>query len=314
MKSTASRTPAQVFADDAEPAAARPGRAPRKTASKPRAGRCSCDVVAQRLAELDRRCRRSPAASRPRAARSRRPSCSWRCRIRSARRPSACASKTTTSWPERASRCAHDSPAGPAPTTAMRLPVAGPRANSASPADRSPRRSRSAAARPISTGLRSLRVAHADVLAQDLGRADARAGAAERCSGSRMSRAAPRRLSSAMLRMKLGDVDAGRAGLHARRVVAVEAALRLDQRLRARQRRRDVVERRGVLRRVEAAGPARMSVTGASAMGWRSFGAGLHESDHLVRIDPSYATAMPWPNAGSPGRTRRGARRRANAG
>ena len=49
--------------------------------------------------------------------------------------------------------------------------------------------------------------------------------------------AAPLMLPVAILRMKLGDVDAGRAGLDAGRVVAEEAAAGLDQRLLAVERR-----------------------------------------------------------------------------
>ena len=90
-----------------------------------------------------------------------------------------------------------------------------------------------------------LRHAHADLLAQLFGRTDAGAGAAERIGledGARRT-----------AQVVFGDaadearhVDAGRAGFDARRVVAIEAALGLDQGLRAREARRGVGERGGV--------------------------------------------------------------------
>ena len=92
-----------------------------------------------------------------------------------------------------------------------------------------------------------LRGAHADLLAQHLGGTGARAGAAQRVGLEDGARRAAQ--------VVVGDaadearhVDAGGAGLHARRIEAIQAALGFDQRLRAREARRDVAERRGVLR------------------------------------------------------------------
>jgi hypothetical protein len=86
-----------------------------------------------------------------------------------------------------------------------------------------------------------LRHAHADLLAQLLGRAGARAGAAERVGfEDRARRAAQVVVGDAADEAR--HVDAGRTGRGARRVVAVQAALGLDQRLGAREPRRRVAK------------------------------------------------------------------------
>ena len=114
---------------------------------------------------------------------------------------------------------------------------------------------RSAAAADA-TGLLLLRHAHAGLLAQDLGRADPRAGAAEDIGFEDGAAPRPRHCPVAIWRMKPRNVDAGGAGLDAGRVVAEIAAIGLDQRRLARQRRMDVAEiRRG---RPRASRPAAM--------------------------------------------------------
>ena len=68
--------------------------------------------------------------------------------------PFSRASNSTTSCPSIASRCAQASPAGPAPTTATRLPVAAARANGCGPRPISASVAKRCS-RPISTGLPS---------------------------------------------------------------------------------------------------------------------------------------------------------------
>src|SRR3546814_14669184 len=74
-----------------------------------------------------------------------------------------------------------------------------------------------------------LGVAHAGALAEDFGRADPRAGAAENILFvDAQGRAGG--IAGGDLADEAGDVDAGRAGLDAGRVVAEIAAVRFDQR------------------------------------------------------------------------------------
>jgi hypothetical protein len=98
-----------------------------------------------------------------------------------------------------------------------------------------------------------VRVAHAGLLAQHLGRAHTCAHAAEDVGlEDRLGRAAQVVLADAADERR--DVDAGRAGVDARCVVAVVAALGLDQRLHGRQRWVGVGEVVGVLAGREASG------------------------------------------------------------
>ena len=150
---------------------------------------------------------------------------------------------STTSWPSIASRCAQASPAGPAPTTATRLPVGAARANgwpafaiSASVAKR--------CSRPISTG-RPSAASRTQASSQSVSVGQTRAHMPPRMfcdeDGPR------RRLGGAAgdLADEQRDVDRGRAGGDAGRVVAEVAAVGGDQRLVRGQRRGDVGEVRG---------------------------------------------------------------------
>ena len=144
------------------------------------------------------------------------------------------ASKTVTSWPSIARRWAQARPAGPPPTTATRLP----------------RRRRArwngciAALEQLIGGIALQRadldrlvlraVAHAGLLAQRLGRADPRAHAAQDVLLEDGHRRALE-VAGGDLADEARDVDAGRAGLDAGRVVAEVAAARFDQRALARR-------------------------------------------------------------------------------
>jgi hypothetical protein len=132
------------------------------------------------------------------------------------------ASKTTTSWPSMARRCAQDRPAGPAPTTAMVLPVAGRALERVAVEVRVV--DRVALQQADLHGLAfGVVIAHAGVLAQDLGRADARAAAAEDVLLEDADGGAVDVLVVDVAD-EAGDVDAGRAGARAGGVVAVQAA------------------------------------------------------------------------------------------
>ena len=86
------------------------------------------------------------------------------------------------------------------------------------------------------------RVEHAGPFAQDLGRAGAGTGAAHDIRlEDRLRRAGE--VFGANLVDEGGNVDAGRAGGDARRLVAIEAAIRLDDRLARCQRRMQVGKR-----------------------------------------------------------------------
>ena len=106
------------------------------------------------------------------------------------------------------------------------------------------------------TGLPSCAVAHAGTLAQDLGRADAGAAAAQDVGLEDGER---RTLDVVGLDAadEARDVDAGRAGLDAGRVVAEVAAAGVDQRPLAVERRVQLVEVAPVLLRPEASRPGR---------------------------------------------------------
>ena len=86
---------------------------------------------------------------------------------------------------------------------------------------------RSAAAGRSCTGLPSAAIAHAGLLAQHLGRADAGAHAADDVALEDRAAPAPLRIAGRDLADEERDVDAGRAGLDAGRVVAEIAAARL---------------------------------------------------------------------------------------
>jgi hypothetical protein len=92
-------------------------------------------------------------------------------------------------------------------------------------------------------GLALLRLPYANLLAEDLGRTDARAAAAEDIAlQDRDSRAA--QIAGADFADESGNVDAGRAGFDAGRIVAIIATISLDPRLVRRQRRRHLAQPR----------------------------------------------------------------------
>src|SRR3546814_10945012 len=84
-------------------------------------------------------------------------------------------------------------------------------------------------------------IEHTGLLAQDFGRAGARAGAAEDVGRQDGARRAVE-IVGADLMDETWDVDAGGAGTPARRVIAVQAALGLDLGLGRAQRRVQVGE------------------------------------------------------------------------
>jgi hypothetical protein len=127
------------------------------------------------------------------------------------------ASNTVTSWPSSAARCAHDRPAGPAPTTAMRRPVGAARWNSGARACEIVV-GRMALQQADLDRLVLVRVAHAGLLAQHLGRADARAHAAEHVRlEDRARRAARVVLADPADERRDVDARSGRPGCRARR-------------------------------------------------------------------------------------------------
>jgi hypothetical protein len=98
-----------------------------------------------------------------------------------------------------------------------------------------------------------LRLAHADLLAEDLRGADAGTAAAEDVAFEDRDRRTAQ-IAGADLADEAGDVDAGRAGVDAGRVVAVVAAVGLDPRLVGRQRGRHLAKPgRDLVRRQPAA-------------------------------------------------------------
>jgi hypothetical protein len=168
---------------------------PRNTASKSGAGlSCGACVPASSRGS----CVMPPidSSQAPRAGQSRPSSCSWPDRIHSGRRPWAWASNTTTSCPSRASMWAQARPAGPAPTTATRLPVAAARVKGCG-AGLSIRRQRQSAAggrshRPCLVGVRTHTCSHNTSVGQTRAHMPPSGLAPGWCI------AAPRRLSSAM--------------------------------------------------------------------------------------------------------------------
>ena len=161
-----------------------------------------------------------------------------------------------------ARRWAQASPAGPPPTTATRLPVAGARWKGCD-----------ALVEEMIGGIALQRAdidrlvlaghAHAGALAQDLGRADPRAGAAEDVLLEDGDRRALH-IAGGDLADEAGNVDAGGAGLDAGRVVAEVAAARIDQRLARLERRLDIAEIR-----VISAGASRPgAMSGAPSFAW----------------------------------------------
>ena len=151
-----------------------------------------------------------------------------------------------------ASRCAQARPAGPAPTTATRLPRR-----------RGAREGVLAALHQMVGGvalqLADLHrlvlgeVADAGLLAERLDRADAGAHAAHDV-GLEDGLAGAGRIVGLDLADEERDVDVRRAGLHAGRVEAEIAAVGLDERLVARQRRMQVGEIAGVFVRRQPPG------------------------------------------------------------
>src|SRR5690606_34173718 len=103
------------------------------------------------------------------------------------------------------------------------------------------------------------RLAHASLLAQRLGRADAGAHAAEDVLVEDGARRAER-IAGRDLADEQRDVDRGRARLHARRVVAEIAAVGLHRRLMPVERRVQVGKVVGILRRGKPAGGEALSV------------------------------------------------------
>ena len=145
--------------------------------------------------------------------------------------------------------------------------------------------------RPISTGLPSCVVRTQACFAQHLGRADARAHAAQRVGFEDGARRAAQ--------VAVGDaadegrhVDAGRAGGDAGRVEAVQAALGFEQRLRASQARAGV----GKAQRVVAGAQAARADVGKQGDGhagnscdWESG----FETDRLVKFEAILASHVP---------------------
>src|SRR5215472_9854427 len=105
---------------------------------------------------------------------------------------------------------------------------------------------------PDLNGTPLLRLAHADALAQDLGRTNAGARTAkdigvENLEGGTLDVVGGDRLDEA------GNVDGGGARLETRRVVAEITAVRFNQRGLACERRMDITEIGGVFRRRQSA-------------------------------------------------------------
>ena len=149
-------------------------------------------------------------------------------------------SNSATSWPSIARRCAQDSPAGPPPTTATRCPLASrPREQLHLVIEH--RVGRVALQQADLHRFVLVRVADAGLLAEHLGRADARAHTAHDVLGQdRVRRAA--QVIAADLLDEQRYVDAGRAGGGARRIETEIAAVRLDQRFRTGQWRVEFAE------------------------------------------------------------------------
>ena len=129
----------------------------------------------------------------------------------------------------RASACAQARPAGPAPTTAMRLPV-GRRARIGRFAGRHLRVDRVALQQADATGLPSA-ASRTQASSHSVSVGQTRAHMPPMMLESRIVLAAPSGFPRGDLADEQGNVDRGRAGLLARRVEAEIAALGLDLRL-----------------------------------------------------------------------------------
>ena len=168
------------------------------------------------------------------------------------RPPSFAGLEHVTSWPSSASLWAQDRPAGPPPTTATLLPVAGS-ALEWLPARGEQRVGGVALQQTDLDRLAFGVLAHAGFLAQGLGGADAGAHAAhdvggEDCFG-RADAVAGRDLAD-----EKRNVDGGGTGLLARRVEAEIAAVGLDPRLVLIERRMHVAEMGREFRGAQAPG------------------------------------------------------------
>ncbi len=123
------------------------------------------------------------------------------------------ASNRDTSWPSTASRCAQASPAGPAPTTATRLPVGAARSNGCTPAAISVSvawRCR----RPISTGRPSASI-RTQASSHSVSVGHTRAHMPPRMFCSKMVRAAASGVPVWICRMKSGmSISVGHAAMH----------------------------------------------------------------------------------------------------
>ena len=162
------------------------------------------------------------------------------------------ASKIVTSWPATASAWAQARPAGPAPTIGD-APAGRRGAGERGLAGLHLRVDGVALQQADANRLALRRLAHARLFAQRLGRADARAHAAHDVGLENRARRAER-IAGGDLADEQGDVDRGRAGAPARRVVTEVAAVGLDARFVDAQRRMQVDEIRLQRRAVEAGG------------------------------------------------------------
>ena len=124
--------------------------------------------------------------------------------------PLARASISTTSWPSIASRCAQASPAGPAPTTATRLPLGAARGNGCPPFAISASVAKRCS-RPISTG-RPSAASRTQASSQSVSVGQTRAHMPPRMFWARMVRAAAFGGAAAISRMNSGmSIEVGQA-------------------------------------------------------------------------------------------------------
>ena len=172
------------------------------------------------------------------------------------------ASKAVTAWPRVASLWAQARPAGPAPTTATLC--AGGGALAVELAAGGEQRIGGVALQAADLDRLALGdLADADLLAQGLGRADPGAHAAHDV-GIEDGLGGAERVAGGDLADEQRDVDRGRAGLDAGRVVAEQAALGGDARLARAQARVEVGEV-ALRRRRPAGGPRRCPELGSRA-------------------------------------------------
>ena len=141
--------------------------------------------------------------------------------------------KTTTSWPSTARRCAHDSPAGPPPTTATLL--AAYRCSFEQLLTGLENRiGRVALQQAYLNRLFFMRISNAGFLTENFGRANSRTHATHDVLAQyRVRRAA--QIVAAYFLDEARNINAGRAGRCARRVVTKVTAVCLNQRLGTRQ-------------------------------------------------------------------------------